>query len=52
LQAGFGVWFTLAIAVGALGILWARSSGHAYVDWMFGRYRSELANCLRDLDEL
>lgn len=49
-RAGFGVWFTLALVAGALGILWARASGRAYVDRMFGRYRSELASCLRDLD--
>lgn len=51
-QAGVGVWFVAAIVGGVLAVLWARQSGHAYVGWMFGPYRSELADCLRDLDRL
>jgi hypothetical protein len=49
-RTGVGVWFTAAIVGGALAVLWARQSGHAYVRRMFGPYRSELAACLRDLD--
>ena len=49
-RTGLGVWFTGAIIGGALAVLWARRSGHAYVDRMFGPYRSELADCLQELD--
>jgi len=51
-QAGLGVWFTAALVGGGLAVLWARRSGHAYVGRMFGPYRSELADCLRELDRL
>ena len=51
-RAGVGVWFTVVIVGGALAVLWARKSGHAYVGRMFGPYRSELADCLRELDRL
>ena len=51
-RAGMGVWFTAAIVGGALAVLWARRSGHAYVGRMFGAYRSELADCLRELDRI
>ena len=49
-RAGVGVWFTAVVVAGALAILWARRSGRAYVDRMFGPYRSELADSLRQLD--
>ena len=51
-QAGVGVWFTAAVVGGALAVIWARRSGHAYAGRMFGPYRSELADCLRQLDRL
>ena len=51
-QSGVGVWFMAAIVGGVLAVLWARQSGRAYVGRMFGPYRSELADCLRDLDSL
>ena len=49
-QIGLGVWFTAALIGGGLAVLWARRSGKAYVGRMFGPYRSELADCLRELD--
>jgi Flp pilus assembly protein TadB len=49
-QAWSGAWLTLAIVCGALAVLWARRSGRAYVDRMFGRYRSELSAWLEELD--
>jgi hypothetical protein len=51
-RAGLGVWFGAALVGGGLAVLWARRSGHGYVDRMFGPYRSELADCLRELDRL
>jgi hypothetical protein len=51
-RAGLGAWFTAALVGGGLAVMWARRSGHAYVGRMFGPYRSELADCLRDLDRL
>jgi hypothetical protein len=49
-RTGVGTWFAAAVVGTALAVLWARRSGRAYVSRMFGPYRSELANCLRDLD--
>ena len=51
-EAGAGVWFIAALVAGALGVLWARVSGRAYVDRMFGSFRSELADCLRELERV
>jgi uncharacterized membrane protein YecN with MAPEG domain len=49
-RAGFSAWFTAALIAGGLAVLWASRSGHGYVGRMFGPYRSELADCLRELD--
>jgi len=51
-RAGAGVWFVAVIIAGALVVLWARRSGRAYVDRMFGRYRAELTDSLRQLDRV
>jgi hypothetical protein len=51
-QAGPGVWLMLAIVGGALAVGWARWSGRAYADRMFGRYRSDLVDCLRELESV
>ena len=51
-RAGAGVWFIAVIIAGALVVLWARLSGRAYVDRMFGRYRAELTDSLRQLDRV
>jgi hypothetical protein len=51
-QTKSGVWLTLTILGGALAVLWARWSGRAYVNRMFGPYRAELADCLRELERL
>jgi hypothetical protein len=50
-QAGVGGWFMLALAASVLAFFWARSSGQAYVERLFGPYRFELADCLRQLEE-
>jgi hypothetical protein len=51
-QTESGVWLTLTILGGALAVLWARWSGRAYVNQMFGPYRAELDDCLRELERL
>jgi multisubunit Na+/H+ antiporter MnhB subunit len=51
-QTRSGVWLTLTILGGALAVLWARWSGRAYVNRMFGPSRAELADCLRELERL
>jgi hypothetical protein len=49
-QTRSGVGVTLTILGGALAVVWARRSGRAYVNRMFGPYRAELADCLRELE--
>jgi hypothetical protein len=49
-QTESGLWLTSIVLGGALAIVWARRSGRAYVKRMFGPYRAELADCLRELD--
>ena len=46
------VWLTLTILAGAAALVWAFWSGRGYVDRMFGPYRAELADCLRELEKL
>jgi hypothetical protein len=49
-RTGSAVWLALTLLGGALAVVWARSSGRAYVNRMFGRHRAELADCLRELE--
>ena len=41
-----------AIVPGTLAALWARRSGRAYVNRMFGSYRAELSDYLRELEQI
>ncbi len=49
-RSGFGARFAASLAVGMIAIAWSFWSGRAYVERMFGRYRTALADCLRELN--
>jgi hypothetical protein len=48
---GVGRLFAGAAVLGALAVMWSHRSGRGYVEQMFRRYRAELTECLRQLDE-
>lgn len=50
-RSGLGIVFAGALAAGALAVAWGYASGRAYVRRMFHHDRSELTECLRQLDE-
>jgi hypothetical protein len=45
------MWIIIAIPSLVIAVIWARRSGRAYVNRMFGPYRAELADCLRELEK-
>jgi hypothetical protein len=49
-QTRSGVWLTLTVLAGAAALGWASRSGRTYVSQMFGPYRAELADCLREVE--
>lgn len=48
---GMGPWFVGFLALAALAVVWSYRSGRGYVERMFRRYRFDLAECLRQLEE-
>jgi hypothetical protein len=47
---GLGLEALAAVAAGTVFVGWCYMSGRAYLERRFGRYRLELANCLRELE--
>jgi len=47
---GAGWPLAAAVAGSVLAVLWSHRSGNRYVDSMFRRYRTEVADCLRQLE--
>jgi hypothetical protein len=50
-QSGAGPLLAAGLAVAALSVVWAYRSGQGYVEHMFRRYRVDLSECLRQLEE-
>jgi hypothetical protein len=48
---GLGLLFAGTSVMGALAVLWSWRSGRRYVEQMFRRYRVDLSECLRQLEE-
>jgi uncharacterized protein YneF (UPF0154 family) len=48
---GVGSLFAGSLVIAALAVVWAYRSGRGYVERMFRRYRVDLSECLRQLDE-
>ena len=43
--------FAGVVAMAALAVVWSYRSGSGYVERMFRRYRVDLSECLRQLEE-
>ena len=50
-QNGAGSLFVGSLIIAALAVVWSYHSGRGYVERMFRRYRVDLSECLRQLDE-
>ncbi len=48
---GAGQLFAGALVLSVLSVLWSHRSGRGYVDRMFHRYRTDLSECLNQLEE-
>jgi hypothetical protein len=48
---GVGLLFAGTLVMAALAVLWSWRSGRSYVEQMFRRYRVDLSECLRQLEE-
>jgi hypothetical protein len=48
---GVGLLFAGTLVMAALAVLWSWRSGRSYVEQMFRRYRGDLSECLRQLEE-
>jgi len=48
---GVGLLFAGVVAMAALAVVWSYRSGSGYVERMFRRYRVDLSECLRQLEE-
>ncbi|HEY7679693.1 MAG TPA: hypothetical protein VIC04_04180 [Terriglobia bacterium] len=50
-KTGVGLFSVLVLAACAAGVVWAYRSGQAYLRQMFGKYRLELMECLKEVEE-
>ena len=50
-KIGVGFFSLLVLVACAAGVMWAYRSGQAYVRRMFGKYRRELRECLKEVEE-
>lgn len=48
---GMGFFSLVVLLACAGGVVWAYQSGQAYLRRMFGKYRQELMECLKDVEE-